>query len=414
MSVAPCDLPAAFECARRKGESAFYRRDADGEELLAIGGAEGADFGDLRSMAAAFEILQTQLEGPGLEDLRFFGWTAFDPEFSTQRDTTWRAFPRRALFVPRLCLRQEGEEAQAVLAGAPGDLAEGEQLLRLVQEARVEGNDLGAHETIWLDGDAFRAGVQRVAEERLAPKVVLARRALVRAQADFNSAQILANLGRRYRSCTLYAISTTSSQAFIGATPEQLAGVRLGRVETMALAGTAAAGDGANRAVAEEALLSSSKDLQEHRYVVEMITEALAPLTTEVDTEQRPKLQRLANVTHLHTPISGRLRPGVGLADVVDALHPTPAVCGVPQLQARNWIRELENFDRGLYAGALGYMNLAGEGVFDVAIRCAMTSGREATLYTGAGITAASDVEVEWAETARKAEAMLQALEESL
>ena len=182
----------------------------------------------------------------------------------------------------------------------------------------------------------------------------------------------------------------------------------------MALAGTTrhAAGATTTRQGAEQDLLGSSKDLAEHGYVVAMILEQLAPLCASLEVAREPGLRRLANVSHLETPIKGRLLQEVGLLDAVDALHPTPAVCGVPRKEAREMIRELEGYDRGLYAGTLGWLDGRGNGVFDVARRCGLIEGSRALLYAGAGITTESDVDVEWAETARKFDALRGAIGE--
>jgi isochorismate synthase EntC len=110
------------------------------------------------------------------------------------------------------------------------------------------------------------------------------------------------------------------------------------------------------------------------------------------------------------TRISGSLDDGLGLADVVDSLHPTPAVCGTPRDLARRLIGEMEGFDRGLYAGALGWMDLDGNGEFDVAIRCGLINQCDALLFAGAGITAASDIDVELTETRNKFEPLLNAI----
>jgi isochorismate synthase EntC len=119
-------------------------------------------------------------------------------------------------------------------------------------------------------------------------------------------------------------------------------------------------------------------------------------------------------VVHLETPISATLPDGVGVVDLVDALHPTPAVCGTPTEAARGMIRQLEPFDRGLYAGAVGWTNLAGEGDVTVALRCGLLRDRWAHLFAGGGITADSEVDEEVAETESKFMPVLEALREAV
>jgi menaquinone-specific isochorismate synthase len=121
-------------------------------------------------------------------------------------------------------------------------------------------------------------------------------------------------------------------------------------------------------------------------------------------------VRKLANVQHLHTPMRGPLPEGVRLLDLVAVLHPTPAVGGTPREAAVAAIRGLEGFPRGLYAGALGWMNARGGGEFFVGLRSALVEGEGARVYAGAGIVAGSEPEREFAETELKFQALLAAL----
>jgi menaquinone-specific isochorismate synthase len=158
------------------------------------------------------------------------------------------------------------------------------------------------------------------------------------------------------------------------------------------------------------ALLRSEKDLREHRLVLESIARRLAQLGMPVDTAARPTLRRLANVQHLATAVSVPLPEGVRLLDALAVLHPTPAVGGTPREAAIAAIRGLEGFPRGLYAGALGWMNGRGGGEFFVGIRSALIEGCHARVYAGAGIVAGSMPEQEFAETELKFAALVDAL----
>ncbi|MES1166455.1 MAG: chorismate-binding protein, partial [Pseudomonadota bacterium] len=123
-----------------------------------------------------------------------------------------------------------------------------------------------------------------------------------------------------------------------------------------------------------------------------------------------PAVRRLANVQHLHTPVRAVLPETVRLLAALAALHPTPAVGGAPQRAAVARIRELEGFPRGLYAGALGWLNARGGGEFFVGLRSALVDGAHARLYADAGIVAGSAPENEFAETELKFKAMQDAL----
>src|SRR5205085_2644781 len=147
-----------------------------------------------------------------------------------------------------------------------------------------------------------------------------------------------------------------------------------------------------------------TKDLREHAWVVEHVAAALRPIADPVEVARVPEVRLLADVAHLYTPVRARLRPGKGLADVVEVLHPPPAVGGVPRAEALRFIVEEERLGRGLYAGLVG---LCGPGRADVAValRCALLRGPAARLFVGAGVVAGSTAEGEWMETELKTHA---------
>ena len=157
-------------------------------------------------------------------------------------------------------------------------------------------------------------------------------------------------------------------------------------------------------------LLHSEKDLREQRLVLDSIVRRLSPLGLKLEFDDMPAIRRLANVQHLATPISATLPDGVRLLDVLARLHPTPAVGGTPRETAVKAIRELEGFPRGLYAGALGWLNARGGGEFFVGIRSALINGPSARVYAGAGIVAGSEPDREYAETELKFHAVQDAL----
>jgi len=143
---------------------------------------------------------------------------------------------------------------------------------------------------------------------------------------------------------------------------------------------------------------------------LDSIRRRLAPLGLQLETPVEPTLRKLANVQHLHTPVRAALPETVRLLDVLARLHPTPAVGGSPREAAVARIRELEGFSRGLYAGALGWLNARGGGEFFVGLRAALIDGASARLFAGAGIVAGSSPVQEFSETELKFRAMADAL----
>jgi menaquinone-specific isochorismate synthase len=227
-------------------------------------------------------------------------------------------------------------------------------------------------------------------------KVVLARDVEVVADAPFDITEVLDSLRANQPGCTVYA-----ADGFVGASPEVLLQRHGTEVVSRPMAGTG---------VDPAALLASQKDAHEHRVVVDAIAGALEPVCADV-TRDGPAAVRFANVTHLATTIRGRLTDrDVTALDLVDRLHPTPAIGGWPAEPARRMIGELEGRARGRYAGACGWMDARGDGDFVVSLRCAEIDGAHARCFAGAGIVTGSEPGSEWAETQAKLQPMLGAL----
>lgn len=182
---------------------------------------------------------------------------------------------------------------------------------------------------------------------------------------------------------------------FFGCTPETLVRLQGGRVQTHALAGTA-------RTAAATRLSSANKDILEHELVTAFVRERLVE-SGVTDVQQSPRRRRdLRHVTHLETPLEGQAGPDTHILDIASRLHPTPAVCGTPRRRSLGIIRDLEDVPRGWYAGAIGWFDAAGEGVLNVALRCAHQWQNQRTLFAGAGIVAGSEAGAEWQETEDK------------
>lgn len=203
------------------------------------------------------------------------------------------------------------------------------------------------------------------------------------------------------------------TRRLVGASPELLLSRRGSRILSHPLAGSARRSPdlSADEAAAHN-LLASEKDRREHALVVEAIMDLLAPHCSDLRAPPEPALVSTRTMWHLGTRIEGVLRRAKEASSVELAalLHPTPAVCGSPRNRAAELIRELEGYDRGFYAGAVGWTNAAGDGAWYVSLRCAEVCGREARLYAGAGIVEGSDPTAEADETSGKFQAVLRAL----
>jgi isochorismate synthase EntC len=157
-------------------------------------------------------------------------------------------------------------------------------------------------------------------------------------------------------------------------------------------------------------LLASQKDLGEHALVVDAIVSALDPLTYRLQVPRTPSVRRLRDILHLHTPINGTLNQDAHVLDLIERLHPTPAVGGTPHAEAHRWIAEHEVEERGWYASPMGWLDAEGDGQFVVALRSALLVGGMAHIFAGAGVVAASDADLEFEETELKLALMINAL----
>ena len=359
-----------------------------------------------------------------------FGGPHFFSAFTFLDDVeAGEAFPASRVFVPRWQVARAGEVTTAVanlLVTPDADLA---MLAERVWRAHGKfkhfdyaakpgasvGENVNGHGGFSTTevGDfrsAVAGGLAAIAGGAV-KKIVLARAQDMRTNAPLHPLRLLNGLRERFPDCYSFSVANGRGHSFIGASPERLVRVSKGVLETEALAGSARRGASASEdASLGAALLASEKDLREHRHVLDSVVHRLEPLGLKPEFVAGPALRKLANVQHLHTPVTATLPADVRLLDALARLHPTPAVGGTPREEAVARIRTLEGFPRGLYAGAIGWMNARGGGEFLVGIRSALVEGDTARVYAGAGIVAGSDAEREYAETELKFRAMREAL----
>lgn len=319
------------------------------------------------------------------------------------------------LVVPSLVVGRDLDGTRWVTSVAPADDAPVDPVAAL--EALLAGEPAGpqpgpsAFEVrssrppeAWTDAVATATG--RIRAGAL-DKVVLAREVVVTADAPIPVATVLTRLAQAYPDCFLYLVD-----GFCGASPELLVGRSGDVVRAQPMAGTAPRrGDPAADARLAASLFASPTYRQEHQVTIDAVHDGLLAFSSYVDYEPEPSVVALANVQHLATSVEGRLsHPPASILELVDALHPTPAVCGRPRQAALDVIAELEALDRGRYAGAVGWVDAAGNGQFAVSIRGASIDGAEARVVAGNGIVGDSDPPTELIETRAKLQAMLAAI----
>ena len=253
-----------------------------------------------------------------------------------------------------------------------------------------------------MKGDAFVAAVDTALERIHAGdvrKVVLARDLVGHLPEGADLRLVLASLALGYPDCFTFAVN-----GFIGSSPETLVRVDAGSVSARVLAGTISRGaDAQADHEAAVSLATSTKDLDEHQYALTSVLTALAPHSSTLAASDQPFTLKLPNLWHLASDVAGTLSDGSTSLDLIAALHPTAAVAGAPTQAALDLIHELEPFDRGRYAGPVGWVGANGDGEWAVALRSAHVShtGR-VTAYAGGGIVDGSDATRELAETKMK------------
>ncbi len=336
-----------------------------------------------------------------------FGGFAFHP--GQAHAEPWKRFGDARFVLPRLLLQQQGDQCWLSLNLRRGEPAE--PLLEQAFELRARLSQLQVDDT---DGPVpSRRAVEDKAEEETAwcalvndilgriesgacTKVVAALRSELACAQGLSVASTLRALGHNTPS-TRFAFKQGNA-SFCGATPERLIHKSGLELQTEALAGTFNRSDAS---YAQE-LLRSPKEHQEHAPVLREIVEALAPVCSELEHPAQPEIFELPHLLHLKSPVRAKLEQPTHILELVERLHPTPAVGGVPRAFAQAWISEHEAHERGWYAGPVGWFDAQGDGDFYVALRSGVLCDTRAFLFAGAGIVAGSEPHTEYAETQLK------------
>jgi isochorismate synthase len=368
-----------------------------------------------QELDAAYQSLQSRwtriVQGRGRARARAFLGFAFDPDELLQNE--WQGFDNAGLYVPELvfewqdgrclltfnCYRDKSVRPESVISG---------WMAKLQMVLSDAGVSAAPSATAFLETELPPVSHWKsdVAEAISAlqdgdlQKVVLTRQLKLKSGISISHRQLPESLAQKYPGCTVFSVNFGKA-VLLAASPETLFEMTAEHIYCDALAGTFPAHVSARDARMEHF---------EHAPVVQAIRDALQPLCHSVTTEKKARAVSLQSLSHLHTPVQARPKPGVRVLQVVEALHPTPAVGGIPGNAALEWIREHEQFPRGWYTGAFGWMGDNQEAQLSVILRCSLIQGKTARLYAGAGITEVSDPGKELEETDLKLEAMLNAL----
>lgn len=436
--VTELDPLACLEILREAGSFRYYLEKPDREIALGAGGSlirieeEGADRFNrvrrrrkgLREEFALYNPSRHTHGGP----LLLGGFSFFD----RTGQSPWEDFRPAQFAVPRWSVYREGRFCLLTLnlesGGDAGELDRRirRELKRLAPFFTLDPEQVLRGERCRSDGGSFRLpgesgeseqwmdSVRRATEmirEGAFKKIVLARKITLEKPHGTEATCLLNALRRQYPACYSFLFSPGGEKAFLGSTPERLASFHSSYLLTEALAGSIRRGDTASEdAMYGQELMLSSKNREEHNLVVRDIESRLRPHISRMESDGQPRVKKLSNVQHLYTPITAWLEGRADPVKLIASMHPTSAVGGYPWKASAPWIRKLERFDRGWYAGPLGWLNLDGEGEFVVTIRSALLDGEEISFFAGCGIVRDSDPYTEWEETNLKLQPMLAAL----
>lgn len=238
-------------------------------------------------------------------------------------------------------------------------------------------------------------------------KIVLSRKVKYRLTTEICLSEILNKLESRFPETTIYMIKRKNS-IFFGATPELLLKLDNKKIFTEALAGSAPRGKSYKEdKIYESDLLISSKNREEQKIVTDYILNSILKFTTNIHFNKIPEIKKLSNIQHLNTKISAAIKNNVTVFDLINTIYPTPAICGIPAKKAKRKIHEIEEYNRGLYSGVVGWIDENLDGSFYVAIRSALINNNYLYVFAGCGIVTGSDPKLEYEETELKLNSIL-------
>jgi menaquinone-specific isochorismate synthase len=404
---------------------------ADATTTVVAGGAaatvsaDGADrFEAVRERGeAVFAGLEVPVDLPESARPRLYGGFAFhEGHADPGAEATWEGYPGAFFVLPAVQFSLAGGEGWLTTTATGPDPAERAESRLARWRSRLHAlPELGSGRPPGVTDShptPSRSGWRRQVTDATDSvgrgdlrKVVLAQSLEVDLARPLDVVGTLDRLSDTYPGCFRFLVEPPEGGTFFGATPERLVSLDGRTVQTEALAGSIGRGDTpAEDDWLASQLRESEKDVHEHELVAEAIREQVDPLAASVRTGTRT-VRRLATVQHLRTPMQATLSSDEHVLSLVEALHPTPAVGGLPPDEALRTIRETEAFDRGWYAAPVGWFDAAGDGAFGVAIRSALAREQSATLFAGAGIVADSDPDREWDELQLKFRPVLDELE---
>ncbi len=410
IKIDPIDLLSWISAQETKTKIYWSNRD-NTFEVAGVGLAYGLQGTNVIDYDAIFTELRKYLSAEN-KNIKFFGGIAFNEK---SIDKYWESFGSYRFILPMFEVLRKGDET-FFACHLSSDAAKRDQLaatLKALDELKAHNasshgfdelpipltrRDEPARED-WLKG---LKNVLAALSTKALEKVVLARRSSFKFESALNPVAFLARLKEISSDCYHFCFQMDEGYAFIGASPERLYKREKNIISSEALAGTRPRGESVEEdEKLKNELLTSNKDRQEHLYVIDFIKKSFESLCSTISVDPNVGILPLQSGHHLLTTIEGSLKKDTDNATILETLHPTPAVAGIPSERALKVIANFEPFKRGWYAGPIGYV---GYDVteFAVAIRSGLLSKNDFLLYAGAGIVEGSIPQEEWNEIETK------------
>jgi isochorismate synthase len=427
LPFAPDPIAFLAACSAVLGSGTLWEQSGAGLAFAGAGSAwemRATGPGRFGQVSAAMRELRSRLVRD--DDVIFPSLGGFAFGDHDNGSPIWSDFPGARLVVPQVLIQNDGIDAQLRVTVQVGPRSSPDEVEEQIRElfnlahgwASAQLSDYANPASIRAESFPSRTSWELLVATALAliqdgalDKVVLAREERLLAESPFSPFSTLARLRRFDSAATLFAMQCGAGW-FLGASPERLVRLHDNQVDVTCLAGSIGMGrDEDERRLLADRLLASEKDREEHEIVVRSTMSALREVCEDVTRlPGTPRIAPARTVQHLETPVSAQMCEAGNILDLVERLHPTPAVGGYPTDCALSTMRELEAIDRGWYAGPFGWTDLDGSGEFAVAIRSALLSGRLASMFAGSGIVADSVPSAEYEETCLKLRPMLSAL----
>ncbi len=410
MEMACPDIDCVGWLSRQASENKIYWSGRGNEfEMAGVGAADllkGDGYADYEEL-----FLNLRL-GLSSEDkyLRYYGGISF---LNKEQDKDWKQFGSYYFVIPRFeIFKAEGKTFFAFNIAC--DDINSSQINEILAQLN----------TLNFSNEPFRGNIPRACSLRHYPdrlnwerifnedirlagkmafeKIVLARKSAIVFEKDINPLFLFSQIKEQSNNCFYYYFQPSSSAAFLGAAPERLFKRVGGVIESEAVAGTKPRGESRDEdALFQHELLYSDKESLEHRYVADLIRNVLSGYCLSLRAADEGAILKIAATQHLITRFQGTLKKVVSDGRLLSALHPTPAVGGCPREEVLKAISRIEPFERGWYAGPVGFIG-PDDVDFAVALRCALVQGENVSLFAGAGVVEGSTAENEWQEIENK------------